>query len=112
MTGRPRRANSLPVSVLPMPMEPVSAATKTRPAVGSGTPERLQKMSPQARRDGGTNAEPLSKCRHRLMHQHSKAIYRLMARGFGASQQLCFDRVVNDICYRGPFRQGIQRQFK
>src|SRR2546423_4902945 len=86
-TGIPSRANSFPVSVLPIPMEPVSPTRNGRLVLGSGNSERFQQMRAKSLCNGGTDTEPGGESRYRLVHQHSQAVHDRMPSGFGLPQQ-------------------------
>src|SRR5437588_6739854 len=93
-TGIPSRANSLPVSVLPMPMEPVRPTRKTRAFADSGNAKRFQKKGAKGKGHGRTYPEPCRKGRYRLMHQHAETIHGLVPGGFGLPQQRRSNRLV------------------
>src|SRR6185312_9375715 len=90
-TGMPSAANSLAVSLLPMPMPPVSPIAK-----GLGIERPLQMLA-QSAGDLGPHAKESFKRRHRLVHQHAKPIDGDIAARLGICQQRCFQWIVNDI---------------
>src|ERR1700761_4230716 len=91
-TGMPSAANSLAVSLLPMPIEPVRPMTK-----GLASTEHLHQRLAQRGRDLGPDAEESFEGRHRLMHQHTQAIDGLVAPRGGILQQFRLQRIVDDV---------------
>src|SRR4051812_3723121 len=101
-TGTPSAANSFAVSLLPMPIEPVRPITK---GLLAGT-EDLHKRIAQVLRDFWPHAKKCLKGRHRLMHQHPKAVDGFVPPRGGIFQQFCFQWIVDDVANCGGFRQG------
>src|SRR5436190_2011190 len=96
-TGTPSPANSLAVSLLPMPIEPVRPITN-----GFLLPltQHLYQRGPQRRRDLGADAEESLERRHRLVHQHAQPVDGPVAARSGVFQQFGFQGIVNDVANR------------
>src|SRR5258708_32092815 len=100
-TGIPSAANSLAVSLLPMPIPPVRPITKGLLAL---TQHPFQ-LRAQARCNLRSPAEKCLERRHGLVHQHAQAINGLVAARASVFQELCLQRIVDDVAYRGGLVQ-------
>src|SRR5512146_3424871 len=90
----PARWNNFAVSVLPMPMEPVSPMTKGRFSV---TAERLFEFSPQYGRNFRRYTEPKREARDRLVHQHAQPVHRLVSARVRLSEEIGLQGIVDDV---------------
>src|ERR1700760_891044 len=95
-TGTPSAANSLAVSVLPMPIEPVSPMTK-----GLGTGERPLQRGPEPRRHFRFDAKKCLERWCRLMHQHAQPVDCDMPARPCLFQQFGLERIINDVEHSG-----------
>src|SRR5580765_691395 len=102
----PSFANSLAVSVLPMPIEPVRPMRRGRSAIAQSLLEFVAKF----RRDFWFDAEEGLERRDRLIHQHTQTIDGPEAAHFGTLQKVGLKRIIDDVTYRGAFRKHIERK--
>src|SRR5690348_18468813 len=91
-TGTPSAAKSLAVSLLPMPMEPVSPMTK-----GLAMSQRLDQPGAQSRRDIGLHTKKGFEGWHGLMHQHAQPVDHLVAARLSGLEQFRLQRIIDDI---------------
>src|ERR1700749_3450958 len=91
-TGTPSAANSLAVSLLPMPIEPVSPITKGLWPFLTFTQHLHQRLA-QGRCDLGLHTEKSLEGGHRLMHQHAQPIDDLVTTCAGILQQPGLQRI-------------------
>src|SRR5262249_59929269 len=92
-TGIPSFANIFAVSVLPMPIEPVSP---TMSGLSSAT-DGLHKRLAQPFADLGSHTEERLECGDGLMNQHPQPVDRAMTATARILEQLRLDRVVDEI---------------
>src|SRR5882672_652997 len=104
----PSRAKSLPVSVLPMPIEPVSPIINGFRRGVSDTRKRLHEFFAQIWRDLRRYAKPGGKSGRRLMHQHAQPVEGAVTASTRSFEQWRFQRIVNDIGNSSPRRKPIQ----
>src|SRR5262249_41307891 len=102
----PRLANIFAVSVLPMPIEPVSP---TMSGLSSAT-DGLHKQPAQAFADLRSRTEEHLECRDALMNQHSQPIDRAVAATARVLQQVGLDGIVNKITNHGVCRHSLERE--
>src|SRR4051812_48880427 len=106
----PSLANIFAVSLLPMPIEPVSPTRSGRSAM-----QRLLEMRAQLRCHLRRRSEEGGKRRNGLMHQHAQSIDRLVPPGPGILEKAGLKGIVDDVADRGghgkALKRDIQRSF-
>src|SRR6476620_1244442 len=93
----PSRAKSFPVSVLPIPIEPVSPIIKGFRWRESDTRKGSHEAFAQLGGDFGRHAEPGCKSWHSLMHEHAEPIQRPVTARTSSFEQCRFQRIVDDV---------------